>query len=97
MSNCRVKAAEVHRVDAGAGRWAHAEGGGLQAVATSSDRRSHGKVWRTKKATPPARPLQAWWMSLQPTSPVAGHSAACTPGEVRCLAGAAPVEQQGQS
>ncbi|ESS60431.1 hypothetical protein TCDM_12040 [Trypanosoma cruzi Dm28c] len=53
------EAAEVHHAHAGAGRWAHAEGSGLQAVGASSDRRSHGKVWHTTKATPPARPLQA--------------------------------------
>ncbi|RNC34137.1 exo-alpha-sialidase, partial [Trypanosoma cruzi] len=47
------------------------QGGGLQAVGASSDRRSHGKVWRTKKTTPPARPPQAWWKSLQPMSLVA--------------------------
>ncbi|KAF5219066.1 hypothetical protein TcYC6_0020330 [Trypanosoma cruzi] len=72
VSNCRGKAAEVHRVNAGAGRWAHAEGGGLQAVGATSYKRSHGKVWRTKKATPPARPPHFWWKSPQPMSLVAG-------------------------
>ncbi|RNC53560.1 hypothetical protein TcCL_ESM09097 [Trypanosoma cruzi] len=72
MSNCRWKVTEVHHAHAGAGRWVHAEGGGLQAVGTSSDRRSHGKVWRTTKATPPARPLQACWRSPQPMNLVAG-------------------------
>ncbi|EKF32196.1 hypothetical protein MOQ_003957 [Trypanosoma cruzi marinkellei] len=66
-----AKAAEAHHVHAGTGRWAHAEGGGLHAVGATSDRRSHGKVWCTKKATPPARPLRAWWESLQPTGLVA--------------------------
>ncbi|RNC32362.1 hypothetical protein TcCL_Unassigned05031 [Trypanosoma cruzi] len=72
VSDFQKKAAEVHHVHAGSGRWAHAEGSVLQKVGATSGRHSHSKVWRTKRATPPARPLQVCWKTPQPTRRVAG-------------------------
>ncbi|KAF8292073.1 hypothetical protein TcYC6_0118250 [Trypanosoma cruzi] len=86
VSNCRWKVAEVHRVNAGADRWIHAEGGGFQTVAASSDMRSHGKMWRTTKTMPPARPLQACWRSLQPMNLVAG-ALSCLHSCIRTMPG----------
>ncbi|EAN83930.1 hypothetical protein Tc00.1047053508157.30 [Trypanosoma cruzi] len=67
-------------------RWVQAEVGGLHAVGATSNRRSHGKMWRTTKTMPRARPLQACWRSLKPTSLVA-TSLSCLHSCIRTMPG----------